>query len=653
MKPEAKRIYQFGPFCMDGHKRLLLRNGQAVSLPSKAFDVLLLLVQHNGEVLEKDELMNRVWPDQIVEEANLTVNMSAVRKALGESPNEHRYIVTVPGRGYQFVSDVTRPEDEPSELILEERTMSQVVIEDENEEHYREEERVTQAVRGFFPTTTSTSRRRIPSLTVLAVAVLVIGLSIAAYYLLTKGQQPSRDIKSVAVLPFKSLNLDANDEYLGLGIADDLITRLSNIKQIIVRPTTAVLKYSGPEQDAAAAGRELGVDGVLVSSIRRSGDRVRVTVQLVNVANGAPMWAQKFDEDLTDIFKMQDHVSEQVAAALVPRLTGDETKLLSKHYTENSEAHQLYMIGRYHWTKADKEGWNKAIGYFNRSIEKDPNYALAYTGLADTYVSLALGALPNAEAIPKARDAAMKALQLDDTLAEAHISLARIKEYYDWEWSGAELEFKRAIELDPNSALAHQEYGQYLAHIGRSDEAIAQARHGLELDPLSFQTNAAFVWALICDRQYDTAIEQCRKVLEIDPNYAWAYYWMGVANQGKGTYDESIAELQKAISLARENPGGFKAKLGQVYGFAGRRDDAEKILAELKELFKQRGRVIPALFAIVYIGLGENDQAFAWLEKSYQERERSMVLLKTSPTYEALHSDPRCAEMLRRIGLRP
>ena len=247
----------------------------------------------------------------------------------------------------------------------------------------------------------------------------------------------------------------------------------------------------------------------------------------------------------------------------------------------------------------------------------------------------------------------MKALRFDDTLAEAHISLARIKEFYDWDWSGAEREFKRAIELDPNSALAHQEYGQYLAHIGRSDEAIAEARHGLELDPLSFQTNAAFVWALICDRQYDQAIEQCGKVLEIDPNYAWAYYWMGVANQGKGTYDESIAELQKAITLARENPGGFKAKLGQVYGFAGRRDDAEKVLAELKELSKQRRRVIPALFAIVYIGLGEKDQAFAWLEKSYQERERSMVLLKTSPTYEALHSDPRCADMLRRIGLPP
>jgi TolB-like protein len=342
------RIYEFGPFRIDAHKRRLLRDGETVAVTPKAFETLLALVENSGKLLDKDDLMNLVWPDTVVEEANLTQNVSVLRRALGESSNERKYIVTVPGRGYRFIADVKELFDEEGDLILARRTRSRVVIEDVIE-------------------------TEIPS-------------------------------KSLCVLPFKSLSAEASDDYLGLGIADALITKLSNIRQIVVRPTSAVLRYADMSHDPVAVGRELKVESVLEGSIRRDSDRIRVTVQLVNVRDEAPLWADRFDEMFTDIFSVEDRISEQVARALVLKITGEEQKQLTKRQTENAEAYQNYLKGLYYTNKATSNGAMKGIEHYNRAIELDPNYALAYAGLAESYTWLSHLCLPPGEAMPRARD---------------------------------------------------------------------------------------------------------------------------------------------------------------------------------------------------------------------------------------------------------
>jgi eukaryotic-like serine/threonine-protein kinase len=486
---------------------------------------------------------------------------------------------------------------------------------------------------------------------VLGLVTIVLAAALLSYFWIVRNSErteTSAAVRSIAVLPFKPLGSDANDAVLGFGMADTLITRLSSLRQIIVRPTGAVSKYTGASQDPVAAGRELNVDAVLEASIQRSGDRVRVTLRLVRVSDGLSLWTQTVDEQVNDTFAVQDRVAEQVARALVPQLTGNEKDLVAKHYTQNPDAYRLYMNGRYLWNKGTVEDWRKAIEYFNLAIEKDPNYALAYTGLADAYLSMVADSLmPKAEAIPKAKQAAMMAFRLDDTLAEGHVSLGRIKAYYDWDWSGAELEFKRAVELDPNSSIAHREYGCYLAAVGRSDQAIAEAKQGRDLDPLSQQANFYVAWTLISAHRHDEAIEQSRQVLETFPV---GHFWIGMAYLGKSRYEEAIAEFEKTLSRSRDHITA-KASLGYAYGMSGKRAQAEKVLADLEELFKQR-KGSPYNIAMIYAGLGKKDQAFAWLEQAYLDHSRPLATgLKVSPTWDKLRSDARFADLLRRMGL--
>ena len=515
----------------------------------KVFDTLLVLIQNRGQVLDKDELISRLWPDTIVEEANLTQNIYLLRKALGEEPQGEAYIQTMPRRGYRFVASVCELECESPELTSEEKTQGQLVFEDEREQANGS----AGGVSGSFLSSTTPRQR------VVAVAIAAIALAATLIYVWASTRpRPAAapTIKSIAVLPFKPL-----DESRGVGMADTLITRLSNIKQLAVRPTSAVRKFTSPEQDPVAAGRELKVDAVLEASIQRerAGERIRVTLRLWRVSDGSSIWAGQFDEQANDFLAVQDRVSERVARALVPQMTGEEQKLLSKHYTEDAEAYQLYMRGRYHWSKVNPADWNKAIDYFNRAIEKDPDYALAYTGLADAYLSVIADSLiAKAEAIPKAKQAAMTALRLDDTLAEAHVSAGRIRAYYDWDWAGAEHEFERAIELNPNSADAHREYAGYLTTMGRVEQAIAEAKRARELDPLSQLANYHVAWALIAARHYDEAIEQSRQVLETFPQ---AHYWMGLAYVGKGMNEQAIAEFEERLSLSKDDTN-TRANLG-------------------------------------------------------------------------------------------
>jgi TolB-like protein/DNA-binding winged helix-turn-helix (wHTH) protein/Flp pilus assembly protein TadD len=631
------RFYEFGPFRVDTLNHVLLRDGETLPLKPKVFDTLLVLIENRGRVLDKDELMSRLWPDTVVEEANLTQNVYLLRKALGEDPQGEAYIETMPKRGYRFVASVCELESESPNPVLAEHKQTLVIVEEERERSNRAKD-----VPGFLSRTTLRQR-------ILVVAIVAVVLATATiYFLLAKESKPAAPaVESIAVLPFKPLEADGSDEGLGFGMADTLITRLSNIRQLIVRPTSSVRKYTSPDQDPVSAGRELKVDAVLEASIQRVGDRIRVTLRLVKVSDGSPLWAGKFDEQADDLLAVQDRVAEQVAQALIPRMTGEEQKLVAKHYTENAEAYRLYILGRYQRNKLDVEGWKKAIDYFNRAIEQDPRYALAFAGLADCYLSgVADALLPKAEAIPKAKQAALMALQLDDTLSEAHVSAGRIKAYYDWDWAGAEREFKRAAELDPNSANARGEYGGYLATVGRGDEAVAEAKRARELDPLSLPVNFGVAWALISARRYDEAIEEAQKVSETFPQ---AHYWMGLAYVGEGRYEEAISEFEQRLSLSRDDTL-TKAHLGYAYGALGRRGQAEKVLAELQELFKQR-QVSPYHIAIIYAGLGERDQAFAWLEDAMREHSRPLWGLKVNPVWDNLRPDPRFADLLRRAGL--
>jgi len=482
------------------------------------------------------------------------------------------------------------------------------------------------------------------------IAVLLVGLALAIYSSRPEQPRPAKPIKSIAVLPFKPLIAESRDEALELGMADTLISKLSNIRQVTVRPLSAVRQYAGLEQDAAAAGREQKVDAVLDGNIQRSGEKIRVTVRLVRVADGFEVWSDQFDEKFTDIFSVQDSVSRKVAGMLAVTLTGEEKELMTKRQTGDVEAYQFYLMGRYHLNRLTDDGFRKGRDYFQQAIDKDPNYALAYAGLADAYNRLSgFNAISPREGFPSARAAAIKALELDDKLAEAHTMLGVVKFFYDWDWSGAEREFTRAVEINPSYSDTHQMYSYYLSAMGRYDEALAEMRRAQELDQLSLEKNVGIGEILYYQRQYDQAIEQYQKVLEMDPNSGFTHWAIGNVYVQKKKYEEAIAEYQKAIPLSGDSPDE-PASLGHAYALSGKRREAQVVLDALKER-SRRSYVSPTIIAFIYIGLGEKDQAFAWLDKAYEGRDFILVQLKAEPTFDSLRSDQRFVDLLRRVGL--
>jgi TolB-like protein/DNA-binding winged helix-turn-helix (wHTH) protein/Flp pilus assembly protein TadD len=656
MSKPVKQFYEFGPFRLIVPERLLLRAGEPVTLRSKVFDTLVALVQNSGHVIGKDELMRTVWPDTMVEEGNLTHNISVLRKVLGEGASEQRYIETVPGWGYRFVAPVRQGWDEGTALVVAEHTRSRIVIEEEEQDDAISDEAGKSDGHPLLAAILASdahwwSRHRKLS-TIAALLVVLVGT--ASYFWISNKSKPAGSVPamtSIAVLPFKPLTADRDDEYLGLGVADTLITRLSRLRPLIVRPTTAVLKYTDPGQDPLAAGRQLGVQSILDGTIQRVGDRLRVTVRLVRVSDGAPLWAEQFDDNFTNLFAVQDSISEQVSQALMLELTEEQKVQLTKRYTENTEAYQLYLKGRYFWNKRTAEGVTKAVTYFQQAIDKDPRYALAYAGLADSYSMLGdkIGVPPN-EYFAKANAAAMKALAIDDSLAEVHASLAYLQMRHGWDWASSGRELRRAIEISPSYATAHQWYSIYLELRGRPEEAIAEANRALELDPVALIINENLGTRLYYARQYDRAIEQLQKTIEIDPTFFEAHRILGQVYLQKGLYAQAIVEFQKAKQL--ENTPQALAALGYAYAAAGQSSQAQKIIAELEEQSKQ-SYVLPDNIARIYISLGDKDQALAWLEKAYEQRSDYLVFVKVDPAWDRLRADPRFVNLLRRIGLAP
>lgn len=583
MELQGAEIYEFDSFRVDVVSRRLLCDEQAVRLPTKDFDILLLLVSNRGRVVTKEELIGHVWPDQFVEENNLTVRISALRKLLGESHSRARYIQTVQGRGYRFVAKV----------------------------------RAVEAVRA------NQSRSTLPDV--------------------------ERPLSSLAVLPFGLIAADPHEKYLGQGIADAIITKLGKLKRLRVPPTTAILRYSKSEIDLQEISYKLGVDSVLTGQIQKIDERIRVTVQLTTTERWEVLWAEKFDESFTNIFAVEDRISERVANTLIQGLSAGEQKNLTRRYTNNTEAYRYYLEGRYFWNKRTENGFKKGIQCFQQAIKFDPHYALAYAGIALCYNLLSsYGLLPPSECIPKIKEVAGRALELEETVADAHVALGHVKLMHDWDFPRAEEHLRRATELDPNNPTAYHWYGLYLRVLARFDESVRTLSRAHELDPLSLIIKASIAATYYFAHQYDMAIIKCHEILDLDPNFYIAYGLLGTAYAYRGMYKEGIAATRKAIDI--EYDPEVLANLGFIHTMSGDRAEAIRILTRLKRLSKQR-YLSPFNLAVIYSGLGEKEQTFAFLERAFEERALNMMLLKVDQRFDNVCADPRFTDLLQRIGL--
>jgi serine/threonine-protein kinase len=480
-------------------------------------------------------------------------------------------------------------------------------------------------------------------LTVLLAAI--VGLSYFFYFV----PSTKAAINSIAVLPFANVSNDPNTEYLSDGISESLINNLSQLPQLKVIARSSAFTYKGKEIDLQEVAKNLGVQAIVTGRVIQRGDNLQISAEMMNASDRTQIWGEQYSRRAADLQTVQAEISKELGAKLRLKLTGEEEKRLTKRYTDNSEAYQFYLKGRYYWGKENEEGFKKAIENFNQAIATDPHYALAYSGLADSYGTMGdYGYLDPKEAFPKAKFAAQKALEIDDTLAEAHASLAKVKEL-DWDWSGAESEYKRALELNPNYAAAHLYYSSYLSKMGRHDEAISEGKRAVELDPLSLSIKANMGIAYFLARRYDQAMEVYQKILEMDSNFNTAHFMLAIVYSVKGMYKESIAECQKIIELEGSNPVTL-VLLAQTYALSGKKDEAQKILDQVKS---SKEYVAPHDIAQLYAALGDKEEAFKWLEKAYEARDGQLGYFKVIPLMDSLRSDPRFQDLLRRVGLTP
>jgi DNA-binding winged helix-turn-helix (wHTH) protein/TolB-like protein/Tfp pilus assembly protein PilF len=642
MGTPVNHLYEFGPFQLDPPERLLLCDRQPVPMPPKAFDLLVFLVERRGHLVEKDALLKAVWHGSFVEEGNLSVTVSVLRKALNDDRGQHKYIETVSKRGYRFVAEVRLGGEPETALASSQPEGSSRLVEERSADE--------------LPETFSKSRISVSRTIFWSVVGAAVGLGgwfivKAVPRLATQaGQiQGPAEIRSLAVVPFQTLGAKPGDEYLGLGMADALITRLGNTGKIIVRPTSAIQKYAGKKLDPRGAGQEQGVDAVLDGRIQREADRVRLTVQLIRVRDGEQLWAESFDKEFTNIFALEDALSERVAQSIRLKLTGEETRRLTKRATEKPDAYEAYTKGRYFWNKRTDKGMKKGMEYFRQAIALDPTFAEAYVGVADSYATLGLYAvIPPKEAFPAAKEATRRALEMDDGLAEAHASMGFINFYFDWNRADAENEFRRALADNPNYAMAHSWYGETLAAMARYPEAVAEAQRALEDDPLSLIIGSNAGWTLSLAGKTDQAIEILKKAIEIDPSFPRTHFRLGRAYEQKKLYDLAISELQQAVTLSGGD-ASYKGSLGHAYALSGKPDQARQVLQDLE---RRTGEAYVPSYAIalVYAGLGDNDHAITWLQKAYEDRSTSIAFLKLDPELTSLHSDPRFEQLSQRVN---
>jgi len=648
MTSKGRSVYEFGPFRLDVTERLLQRDRQTVPLTPKVFDTLVVLVRHSGHLMKKEQLLKEVWPDTFVEEVNLAVNVSTLRKALGEMESGQPYIETVSKQGYRFTSAVSETADEEDKPVIDDRINARIVATDVGKVSGDGPMRAPDSL-ALEPRIPSAKRARFLSVAFAGAALLtVIGIVLYLHSRhATTLASPGR-INSIAVLPFKSLSENSDDQHLELGLADDLINRLSRLKQLVVRPTSAVRRYAGIAEDPITAGKELKVDSVLEGNIQRLDDRLRVSVRLVKVDDGRALWSATFDEKVRDVFTLEDGISSRVAVALAPQLSSDDLKLVTKHEPESPEAHEAYLKGRYFWNRRTEESTRKAIEYFQQAINLDPAYAMGYSGLADCYLSFYYYQFRAADdAVPKARAAATKALEIDEALAEPHASLGRLKWLYDHDRT-AEKDFLRATELNPNYATAWQWYSRYLADVGRFDEAVAEMRRAQELDPLSLSIGSNLGVVLYYARRYDQAITQLQRTIELEPTFELSHWLLANVYERKQMYSEAVGEYQKALTL--QNNTELAASIGEGFRTRGFPAAIRTLMTGLKLNEKENPGFSYSIARYSAI-LEDKEQALEWLERASRNRHPWLSQVRVDPQFDGLHSETRFAELLRREHL--
>jgi len=651
MQTTTAHLYEFGDFRLDTAKRVLRQlDGTTVPVTPRVFETLLYMVEHHDTVLDKERLMEAVWPDSIVEENNLSQNISTLRRIFGETPGSHSYIVTVPGRGYRFVAQVREQTDNDSATVEAEEATGPTSPENEAE---------AATVKG---------RQRLPDKTGRTLAVAVLGVIALTAAFLARGPSvrwpekhkiakappaPSSGtmtdiVRSIAVLPFENLSGNPENAYFTDGIQEEILMRLAKIADLKVVSRTSTVRYKRSPENLREIATQLGVANVLEGSVQRTADRVHVNVQLIKAASDTHLWAEAYDRKLTDIFAVESDIAKTIADTLRAKLTGSERNAIAAQPTENTEAYQLYLRGRYLWNRRTGENLKKALAYFEQAAEKDPHYALAYAGMADSCVLIPIYAAGTPQDyLPRARAGAQKAVELDDTLAEAHTSLAYVF-FYDFDNAQSVKEFERAISLNPNYAMAHLWYGLGpLSAMGEFDRAIAEEKRALELDPVSPIINADLGTVYTLARRYDEAIAQLRDTVEMNPQFYGGHRCLGWALELKGATGEAIAEYHKAFELS-DDPM-MLAMLAHAEASIGKQNQARQILGQLTE--EAKARYVPAYaFAVIYLALGENDHALDWLEQAARDHDGFYInLIKVEPFLDPLRGDPRFETLVSRI----
>jgi TolB-like protein/DNA-binding winged helix-turn-helix (wHTH) protein/Tfp pilus assembly protein PilF len=642
-------IFRFGSFEAKPRTQELSKNGTPLRLRGQPFAILELLLNRAGEVVTREEIKQKLWPaDTFVDfEHGLNTSIKKLRQALCDSATEPRYIETIPRLGYRFIA--------PVEATVEAKAKKPTaVVETVAEEDLKNP--VSQVGVG---------RPRLhlflaPAVLVLVAGVLVFNVAgtqtrLFALFRSTKNASVAvasapKPLPSIAVLPLQNLSNNLAEDYFADGMTDELTTDLAQFGSLRVISRTSAMHYKSASKTAPEVGRELGVDTLIEGTVQRVGDRVRIRVQLIDSASDRHLWARSYDHELKDVLVLQSSAARDIAEEVEGKVVSPPTdaRPLNLHPVEPA-AYEAYLKGRYFWNKRTEDGLKKSIDYYEQAISQDPKFAAAYAGMAGSYSILGSDVLPARVASAKAHVAASKALELDPTIAEGHAELGLIEFYYDWDWTRSEQEFRRAIELNPNYATAHQWYGYYLAAMSRFQEALEEARKAQQIDPLSLSINTTLAGRYRDLHQYAQAIDLNRRTLEMDPTFVPAHIALGATYEDQGNWSQAISEYQQAVAISQNNPIAL-ASLGSAYGHLGDQAAARKMIARLQEASK-RHYVSAFDMATVFAGIGDPDSAFHWLEKAYAQRESQMAFLNITRRMDPLRSDPRFADLLRRMGL--
>jgi TolB-like protein/DNA-binding winged helix-turn-helix (wHTH) protein/tetratricopeptide (TPR) repeat protein len=623
------RIHLFENFTLDLTRGFLLRGDELVHLRPQTYEVLKYLVENRGRLISKDKLIEDVWQGRAVTDGSLGKCIEEVRDALGE--NALKYVRNVRGRGYLFESEVAGGENiaATSEQI---DVLRVVVVEEEKE-------------RGTAHIAETFRKHKLGLGIVLSVLVLAAG--VLGYWFFAGRAANSAKIESVAVLPFLNESSDPNTEYLSDGISESLINSLSQLPHLKVIARSSSFMYKGKEVDPQKVASALGVQGIVTGRIVQRGDNLQISVELVNAPDKTQLWGGQYNRKATDLQAVQEEIARTISEKLRLRLTGTQELQLTKHATHNPQAYQLYLNGLFYLRTGRIENTRKALDYFNQAVALDPNFALAWVGVARAYSNFAGNSwLDPKEALVKAKTATQKALELDETLAEAHAGLAVIK-LSEWDWQGAEAECKRAIELNPNMADARFRYAEYLQLMGRHAEGLAEIKRGQELDPIPNIIRVREASALFLARRYDEAIEILQNAIKLAPDSIGAHNTLGFTYASKGMYEQAINEYREVIRIQGETTS-VQCYLGHALAMSGKRDEAQGILTRLKTAKKY---VSPTELAVLYVGLGDNDGAIASLEKAYAAHDLQLATLKIEPGFDRLRSDSRFQDIVRRVGL--